>query len=190
MFNSAKAKLKMGARAVLDVFRKKGLFAVAESVWRITIVSPDGTVRYRSPLVFNQVTLAGLDNVLDTYFRGSAYTAANFIGLVGASPTVNAGHTMNSHAGWTEVTAYSQSSRPAYSPAASSGQTVSNSVNPAIFTINANSTTVGGAFICTNADKGGTTGVLYGVVAFDLGDQVLNVGDTLRVECDASMAPV
>ena len=88
---------------------------------------------------------------------------------------------MSSHSGWNEVTAYDETSRPALSLGTVSNKSVDNSANKAEFTINANDTTVGGAFITTDSTKGGTSGTLYGVGAFSAGDKTLDDGDLLQV---------
>jgi len=61
----------------------------------------------------NLVVNVGLQDMNTKYFSGSSYTAAWYIGLygAGASNTPDASDTMSSHAGWTEVVAYSQASQ-------------------------------------------------------------------------------
>lgn len=108
----------------------------------------------------NLVVTVGLNDLLDKYFAGSAYTAAWFMALKGTGSVV-AGDTMGSHAGWTEVTAYSQSTRPALVFNAASAGSKDNVGNLCTYSINA-AVDVYGAFIATNSTKGGTTGILYG----------------------------
>lgn len=134
----------------------------------------------------NIVVNSGLADIVDKYYRGNAYTAAHYVGLTDGTPTFAADDTMASHAGWTEVTAYSEGTREAYTPGAVSGTSVDNSASVAEFTINA-STTVGGAFLTTDSTKGGTTGTLIGGGAFST-DRSLGSGDTLRVTITASAA--
>ena len=129
----------------------------------------------------NLVVNAGLDDSLDKHLKGSAYTAAWYIGITSASPTPAAADTMASHAGWTEVTAYDEAARPTVTFGAVSGQSVDSSGAPDVFTISADATAVGGAFLVTIATKGGTTGVLYGVGAFTGGNKTLSDNDTLTV---------
>lgn len=117
----------------------------------------------------NLVVNAGLDDSLDKHLKGSSYTAAWYVGLTSSSPTPAAADTMSSHSGWSEVTTYSESNRPALVLGTVSGQSVSNSANKAEFSING-SVTVGGAFVVSNNTKGGSTGTLYGVGAFNRRD--------------------
>jgi hypothetical protein len=122
----------------------------------------------------------------DKYFTGSAYTASWFIGVygAGASNTPAAGDTAASHAGWTEVTTYSNATRPTATFAAATTadpSVITNSASPASFTING-TTTIGGAFLISNSTKGGTTGVLFSASDFSSpGDRSVVNGDTLTV---------
>lgn len=134
----------------------------------------------------NLVVNTGLDDYLDKYYKGSAYTAAHYVGLADGTPSFAAGDTMASHAGWTEITAYSEANRQTYSPGTVSGQSVDNSASKAVFSING-STTIGGAFLSTDNTKGGSTGTLVGGNAFTGGDRSLGNGDTLNVTVTASL---
>lgn len=161
------------------------LTAFLEDVFVVECRDKDGNLKWRD-VIENLVVDAGINDMLDKYFRGSSYTASHYIGLTGGSPTFNAADTMSSHSGWSEVTAYSQSTRPQATWGTVSGKQVSNSGSPAQFTINANNTTIGGAFITTNNTKGGTTGTLYGGGAFSGGNKTLSTDDTLSVTVTAS----
>ena len=69
-------------------------------------------------------------------------------------------------------------------------QSVDNSASKASFSINADTTVIGGAFLSTDGAKSGTAGVLYSVAAFDAADKSLDDGDTLNVTvtCTAASA--
>ncbi len=129
----------------------------------------------------NLVVNEGLDDSLDKHLKGSGYTASFFVGLTDGTPTPAAGDTMASHVGWVEVTAYDEAVRQTLTLGTVSGQSVSNSASKAVFTIDTNSTTIGGAFVTTNNTKGGSTGTLYGIGAFTAGDKSLDDDDTLSV---------
>lgn len=130
----------------------------------------------------NLVVTAGLNDSLDKHFKASSYTAAWYVGLTDGTPTVVAGDTMASHAGWVEITAYDEANRPALTLGSVSGGSVDNSASKATYTISANNTTIGGAFVATNSTKGGTTGTLYGAGAWQTGnDKVIDDNDTLSV---------
>ena len=135
----------------------------------------------------NIVANVGLDDILDKYYKGSTYTAAHYVGLTDGTPTVAAGDTMASHAGWTEITAYSEGTREVLTMGTVSGQSVDNSASKASFSINGTAT-VGGAFVTTDNTKGGTSGTLVGVAAFSGGDRAVSSGDTLNVTVTATAA--
>jgi hypothetical protein len=134
----------------------------------------------------NLVVNVGLQDMNTKYFSGSSYTAAWYIGLygAGASNTPAAGDTMSSHAGWTEVTAYSQATRPActFGTATTADPSViTNTASPATFSING-TTVVGGAFLTSDNTKSGTTGILFSASDFQSpGDRSVVNGDTLTV---------
>lgn len=134
----------------------------------------------------NLVVDGGLNDSLDKYFKGSTYTAVHYVGLTDGTPTVAAGDTMASHVGWVEVTAYDEAVRQTATWGAVSGKSVDNSASKATFTISANATTIGGAFLATNSTKGGGTGTLYGGGAFTAGDKTLDDNDILYVTVTAS----
>ena len=133
------------------------------------------------------------------YMAGSALTATTaitawFIGLYGAAASNNpaAADTMASHAGWTEVVAYSNSTRVAATFVAATNanpSVVTNSASPATFNMNA-TTTVGGAFLVSNSAKSGTTGTLFSAADFQSpGDRSVINGDTLVVTYTFSLLP-
>jgi hypothetical protein len=134
----------------------------------------------------NIVVNVGLDDILDKYYKGSTYTAAHYVGLIGTNQVPVAGDTMGSHAGWTESTAYSNANRPTLTMGSVSSQSVDNSASKASFTINGTAT-IYGAFVTTNNTKGGTTGTLVGGALFGSSRAVQN-GDTLNVTITATAA--
>lgn len=147
--------------------------------YEIECFDSEGNLKWKEE-IDNLVVNEGLDDVLDKYFLGSAYSASHYVGLTDGTPSVAAGDTMASHVGWTEVTAYSEANRQALTLGAVSGQSVDNSASKAAFSINGTAT-VGGCFVTTNNTKGGSTGTLYGAGAFTGGDRSVSNGDTLNV---------
>lgn len=120
----------------------------------------------------NLVTTQGKNDLLDKYFKGSAYTAAWYLGLKGTGTAV-VGDTAASHAGWAEVTPYS-GNRPAIAFGTTSAG--SNTATANSFAITG-SATVAGAFV--QSANTGTTGVLYSAGDFSASRTVAN-GDTLN----------
>jgi hypothetical protein len=100
---------------------------------------------------------------------------------------------MASHAGWTEITAYSQTTRPQCifgAATAADPSIINNSLSVAVFSING-AATVGGAFLTTNNTKGGTTGTLFSAADFQApGDRPVVSGDTLNVTYQVSLDAV
>lgn len=139
-------------------------------------------------VIKNLVVNEGLNDSLDKHLKGSGYTAAWYVGLTDGTPSVAAGDTMASHAGWAEVTAYDEANRQTLTLGAVSGQSVDNSASKAVFTIDTNDTTIGGCFIVANNTKGGSTGILYGGGAFSAGDKTLDDDDTLSVTVTCTAA--
>ena len=166
--------------------------ASAKGVYKIQCHDAQGNLKWEDEAP-NLVVNVGLQDMNAKYFTGSAYTAAWYIGIygAGASNTPAAGDTMSSHAGWTEVVAYSQATRPACTfgtPTTANPSVATNSASPATFSINA-TTTVGGAFLTSNNTVGGTTGTLYSAADFSApGDRAVTNGDTLSVTYTLSLA--
>jgi len=150
------------------------------NVWRFEARDPDGSIKWFEE-VKNIIVNEGLDDILDKYYKGSTYTAAFYVGLTDGTPTVAGADTMASHAGWTEVTAYDEAVRQTLTLGSVSSQSVDNVASKAVFTISADTTTVGGGFITTNSTKGGSTGTLVGAAAFTAADKSLDDDDTLTV---------
>lgn len=163
------------------------LTRVLRTHFQVVCRGPDGEVKWTDEFE-NLVVNAGLDDSLDKHLKGSAYTAAWFVGLTDGTPTVVAGDTMGSHAGWTEVVAYDEGVRQTLVLGAVSGQSVDNTASKAVFTISANDTVLGGAFVTTTSDKGGSTGILYGGGAFSAGDKTLDDNDTLTITVTCTAA--
>lgn len=141
----------------------------------------------------NLVVNVGLQYMAGVALTSTAQITSWFIGLYGAGATNSpaAGDTMLSHIGWTEVLAYSETTRPAATFAAATNanpSVVTNSANRAVFTING-ATTVGGAFLTSSSVKNGTAGTLFSAADFSSpGDRAVVSGDILNVTYQFSLA--
>lgn len=172
----------MGVSALAAITRRSGAqFGTALSnLYTVECRDADGNLKWADTSK-NTVVNVGLDDVLDKYLKGSTYTASFFVGLTDGTPTPAAADTMATHGGWVEIhTQYSEAARPALTLGTVASQSVDNSLSKASYSITG-STTVGGLFITTNSTKNGTTGTLYGIVAFSGGDKAVDNGDTLNV---------
>lgn len=141
----------------------------------------------------NLVVNVGLQYMAGVALTSTAQITSWYIGLYGSGATNSpaAGDTMSSHAGWTEVTDYSESTRVAATFAAATNanpSVVTNTASKAVFTING-TTTVGGAFLTSGSAKSGTTGTLFSAADFSSpGDRSVVSGDILNVTYTFSLA--
>lgn len=153
--------------------------------WDVKIRDPQGRLIRRDRFK-NLVVNAGLDHLLDVALAGGTQITSWYIGLTDGSPTPAAADTLASHSGWTEVTAYSESARQAFTPGTVSGQSVDNSASVATFTVNADGTVIGGAFLASAAS--GTSGTLYAAGAFTGGNVTLSNGSTIQITATFTQA--
>jgi hypothetical protein len=171
---------------------QSGEEAKATGVYHVECHDKDGNLKWSADTK-NLVVNAGL-----AYMAGTALTSVTqittwYIGLygAGASNTPAAGDTMASHAGWTEVTTYSNSTRVAatfVTATTANPSVVTNAASPATFNING-TTTVGGAFLTSGSAKSGTTGTLFSAADFSApGDRSVVSGDIISVTYTFSLA--
>ena len=171
---------------------QSGEQAKATGVYHVECRDKDGNLKWSADTK-NLVVNAGLAYMAGTALTSVAQITAWYIGLygAGASNTPAAGDTMSSHAGWTEVTAYSNATRVAATFATATTanpSVVTNSASPATFNING-TTTVGGAFLTSGSAKGGTTGTLFSAADFSSpGDRSVVSGDIISVTYSFSLA--
>jgi hypothetical protein len=171
---------------------KSGEEAKATGVYHIECHDKDGNLKWSADTK-NLVVNAGLAYMAGTALTSVAQITTWYIGLygAGASNTPAAGDTMSSHAGWTEVTDYSNATRVAatfVTATTANPSVVTNAASPATFNING-TTTVGGAFLTSGSAKGGTTGTLFSAADFSApGDRSVVSGDIISVTYTFSLA--
>ena len=125
------------------------------------------------------------NNITGIYESENAKTACGQVDV--EEYILQAGHLkMSSHAGWSEVTAYSEGVRQTLTLGSVSGQSVDNSASNAQFSINA-SATIAGGFIATDDTKGGSSGTLFGAADFT-SPRSMSDGDTLNIEITITAA--
>ena len=165
---------------------------IATGKYVVECFDKDGNLKWTAESK-NLVVNVGLQYMAGVALTGTAQVTTWYIGLygAGASNSPAAGDTMASHAGWTEVVAYSEANRPTATLAAATNanpSVVTNSANKATFTMNG-TTTVGGAFLTSNNTKSGTTGTLFSAADFQApGDRSVVSGDVLNVTYTFSLA--
>lgn len=163
----------------------------AGGVYILQCLDKDGNLKWEARSD-NLVVNVGLKYMNDSALGGGAQITTWYLGLYGAAASNNpaAGDTMSLHAGWTEVTAYSEANRPTAVFAAATTadpSVITNSASPATFSINA-TTTVGGAFLTSNNTKGGTTGTLFSAADFQSpGDRSVVSGDSILLTYQFSL---
>lgn len=128
-------------------------------------------------VIDNMVVTVGQNDILNKYYTGVAYTAANFIGLTTGSPTFAATDTMASHTGWTEFSEYSNATRPAPTWGTAAAGVIT---SPAVaFNISAPGT-AGGSFLTTDSTILGTAGVLVGGAVFSA-NRTVDTPDVINI---------
>lgn len=163
------------------------LVRAPRTVWNVECRDKDGNLKWEED-INNLVTDEGVNDLLNKYFKGSAYTAAWYVGLIadgaGALATTD---TAASHAGWTEFVDYTSVTRPVLTLGAVAAKSASNSASRAAFTLNL-AGTIRGCFLATSAAKGLTSGLIYSEALFTTGNKVLANGDTVAISCSVSGA--
>lgn len=145
----------------------------------VVCIGADGVEKWRDGFD-NLVTTEGKNDIIDQYFKGSAYTAAWYMGLKGTGSAA-VGDTLASHAGWTEQTPYT-GNRPAITfGTTSAGSNTATAVSYSI----TSSATCAGAFV--SSVNTGTAGKLYSAGDFAASRSVVN-GDTLNVTLTVSVS--
>lgn len=170
------ALLVLGGVGHAEAHQKMGL----KGRWQLEHVR-DGKVLSTQDFP-NDITNQGKNSLFEVYFHDGTQIASSswFIGLISSASysALAAVDTMSSHAGWTEATGYTQSTRVAWGPGAAASQSITNA-SPATFDMNATAT-VKGIFVVSNSTKGGTTGTLWSTALFSA-DVPVTSGDQLRV---------
>ena len=137
-------------------------------------------------MIENLVVTVGKNDLLTQYFKGTAWTAAWYMGLIdgATTPTYAAGDTLAVHAGWTENTAYSGTNRITVGwGTASASALASTSTTFAI----SGTASIAGALMCQTQLRATTTGVLYSAGSFTGGNRSVISGDSLLVTFTASV---
>lgn len=139
---------------------------------------------FRRDVAYNTITTVGKNKIFDTFFAGSAYTAAVYMGLKGTGSAA-AGDTQASHAGWLEV---GGTNAPAYtgnrqSPSWSAASGGAKSMSAGLTFAFTSSGTVYGCFLNVggSATKDDTTATLVSIADFSGGSQGVGNGDSITV---------
>jgi hypothetical protein len=148
--------------------------ALLRGQFHVECFDKDGNLKWVEDLR-NLVVNEGLNHILDVQFHAETQVTTWYVGLKGTGSPA-AGDTLASHAGWTEITAYT-GDRKEFVEGAASSQQISNTGNAASFSITGTAT-VAGAFLCSVSS--GSSGKLFCAADFSSPRSVDN-GDTLNV---------
>jgi len=139
----------------------------------------------------NVNTTQGLNHMLDVTFHGTTAIGTWYMGLFEDDYTPLVSNTYAAP-GFTESTAYTEATRPAFVEAAASSKVTSNNASKAAFTMNATKT-IYGAFLCGGGTDGSTKGntdgggTLFASSKFSSAKSVVNT-DILLVSCTITLA--
>jgi len=159
-------------------------------IFEVECYGPDGKLKWAEK-AHNLITNQGLNHPLDVLLHGVTQIATWYVALFEDDHTVAAGDTYATP-GFTECEAYTEATRPAYVEAAASGQSITNSANKAVFSINDTKTIYGAALVgggtgaSTKGDAAGG-GTLLCAAKFSA-SKAVSSGDTLNVTYTLSMA--
>lgn len=146
--------------------------------YRFVARRKDGSVKWVEE-IDNIIVNVGLDHALDVILDGGSQISTWYVGLKGSGTPV-AADTAASHAGWSEITNYSEGTRQTWQGGSVTNQSIDNSGAPASFTINQDSTVIHGAFLISNNTKGGSTGTLFSAGNF-ASSKSLDNGEILEI---------
>jgi hypothetical protein len=129
----------------------------------------------------NIVVNEGLNHILDVLFTGAGETQIDpwYCGLLAASPTPLATWTSTEIA-TNDFVDYDETNLQAYVDVRA-GQSVSNTASKAAFSINQDTSSIGGAFLIASNAKASPSGIVLCAVAFTGGNKAADDGDTLNV---------
>ncbi len=129
----------------------------------------------------NAIVDEGANTLLDVMFGGTVASDPWNFGLIddAGTPVLSNADVMASHAGWTELTAYTEGTRQAWVEDVASNRVKTNTTD-AEFNINA-ANTVFGIFLSNDNVKGGTTGLLWATAPFITPLVVANL-DVLKIQ--------
>lgn len=117
-------------------------------------------------VIANGIVDDAIDDLLDSHFSNGTPEAAWYLGLIDTTnfSALSSSDSMGSHAGWQELTGYSEATRPAWGPGNSASGVKTNAA-AVVFTASSD-INVKGLFVASNNTKGGSTGTLWSTATF------------------------
>lgn len=166
--------------------------AVARGVFTFELFDKHGNLKLVSQRK-NLVVNTGLQNMAGVALDGVTTRITSwYMGLYGSGATNSPASTDTgaSHPGWTEITTYTQASRPQAvfaNATAANPSVISNSANKATFDFSTTGV-LGGAFIIQGSNKGQNVGTLFSASDLTGGDINFVNGDSLQLTYSFSLA--
>ena len=158
--------------------------------WDVICRDKAGNIKWEEH-VHNLVTNEGLNHILDVILHGSTQITTWYVAPFNTNTTILATHTYAAP-GYTETSNYDEATRQAYNEAAASGQSITNSANPATITCSATETVygcglVGGGSAPTTKGNTAGGGTLLCAVLFSTARAVVD-NDSLEITYTLSAA--
>lgn len=155
----------------------------AKSFWKAETVDKDGRIISLSDFVPNVMTDEGLTLWMEVMFKGRTTALVDWRIMIfsdNASPTAASTYAVK---GVTEYSGYTEAVRPLFQSGAVAARQLSNTANPALFSITENVTIYGAGLIVGSATKGNSSdgGAVLLAAAKFAAPQVLTNGVVLRV---------
>lgn len=177
MNNKSGSKLIFGAEAI---YQKQMLEqAMAENLWLVECFR-EGKLKWET-LWHNLCTVEGRNYLLNAGFKDGTKLTSWYLLLFEDNYTPLVGDTY-AVPGFTETTAYTETTRPAWQSGTVANAEVSNTANKATFTFNATKNIYGGALISYNVkdDQAQAGAKMYGAGKFDTFKPVES-GDVIKI---------
>lgn len=166
--------------------KKKGNGFKVGGIWEIECFDKNGNKKWLEK-THNRVVNEGLTHILDVVFHVQTPVSSWYVAPFYDNDVVAATSTYTTHT-FSEFAEYSQTSRPAWVEAASSGQSITNSANKATFSISGASTLYGAVLVsgATKSDVASGNTLMCGVQFSS--SRAVESGDTLQVTYTISAA--
>jgi hypothetical protein len=185
-------RMKMGDKMDANIEFAKGINSKVGigTLWTTECYDKDGNLKWVEQDRPNVVTDEGINALLDIMFHGTSAKGTWYVAIFEADSTPATGWAYDTFANsdTTECQAYDEATRPAFTEAAASAKSMTNTSNKAAFTIS-DTKTIYGAALVSNSTKGDHTAGDYLFCASRFGSSRAVVDDdVLRVTVTISGA--
>lgn len=148
-----------------------------------------GGVVIDSDWFHNLIPTEGIYHIVNTVFAGGVQIPTWYIGIFEGNYTPVAGDTAATFSSLsTESSAYSETARPTWQKGTISAGLITNVLNRAVFSMNADKT-IYGAFMSSASPKQAVTGTLVSAARFN-SPKILSSGDVLNVTAGLTLSSI